>query len=163
MQPSRMRPMEAPTPRARQIVQQKRKFFVVAGLLFVIAAAVLLSAVASHSDTGFVIFPILVVVGIFLLLLPIGVGHYVEDHDLGRPQQRQELWLPVTQVFVGLVLVVLQVIQLTAFPRVDMATLRWVLLAVGAAMMLVGLAQLTGTRRRRKLHNRQSGRDEDAA
>lgn len=155
--------MEAPTPRARQIVQQKRQFFVLAGLLFVIAAAVLLSAVVSHSTASILIFPILVVVGVFLLLLPIGVGHYVEDYDLGRPQPRQELWLPIAQMFVGLALVVLQVVQLTASPRVDVATPCWVLLAVGAAIMLVGLAQLTGTYRRRKLHDRQSGQDEDAA
>jgi hypothetical protein len=79
-----MSPMEAPTPRARRLVQRKRQFFVVAGLLFATATAVLAWAVASGGTAGFVVFPLLVMLALFSALLPIGVGNYIEDYDQGR-------------------------------------------------------------------------------
>ena len=101
--------------------------------------------------------------GVFSLLLPIGVGRYVEDYDHGRRQLRQEFGPPIAQVIFGLVLVVLQVVQLASAPRLDVATLRWITLAAGAAMTLAGTAQLAVVYRRRKLQARHSGPNEDTA
>lgn len=59
-------------------------------------------------------------------------------------------------------IVVLQVVQLATASRVNVVTLSWIVLAVGATMMLVGFAELAVVYRRRKLQALHSGRDEDA-
>lgn len=133
--------MEAPTPRARRLVLRKRQFFVLAGLLVAVATAVLVWTVTSSGTTGYVVFPLLVALALFSLLLPVGLGNYIEDYDQGRQEPRQALWPPVVQLLSGLVLVALQVIQLSANPREDVA-IRWITLVAGAVLTLSGLAQL---------------------
>ena len=144
-----MSPMGAPTPRARRLVQRKRQFFVLGGLLFATATAVLVWAVASGGAAGFVVFPLLLMLAVFSLLLPVGVGNYIEDYDQGRAQPRQALWPPIVQLLSGIVLVALPVLQLSTNPREDVATLRWITLGAGAVLTLSGLAQLAIIHRRR--------------
>ena len=145
-----MRPMEAPTPRARHLAQQKRQFFILAGLLLAVAIAVLVWTVTSSGTTGYVVVPLLVALALFTVLLPVGVGKYIEDYDQGRPQPRQALWPPVVQLLSGLVLVALQVLQLSAMPREDVATIRWMTLVAGVVLIVSGLTQLAIIYRRRK-------------
>jgi hypothetical protein len=141
----------SPNPRAQRLVQRKRQFFALSGLLFAVAIAVLVWTVTSSGTAGYVVVPLLVALAIISLLLPVGVGNYIEDYEQGRPQPRQGLWSPVVQLLSGLVLVALQVLQLSASPREDVDTIRWITLVAGAVLTISGLAQLAVIYRR-KLH-----------
>lgn len=79
-----MAELEEPTARDRWVVARKRRFYLVAALLFVVGVAAVAWSVLSGNGVGVLIFVILLVPAVMLVLVAFMTERYVNDLDTGR-------------------------------------------------------------------------------
>ncbi|PFG39936.1 hypothetical protein ATJ97_2456 [Georgenia soli] len=148
-----MAELEEPTARDRWVVARKRRFYLVAALLFVVGVAAVAWSVLSGNGVGVLIFVILLVPAVMLVLVAFMTERYVNDLDTGREGAATRRTYTLS-LMSSLAMAVASVISLAGNGSGGRyAPIWWVILVVSGTLGTIAIVQLfvrrPGARRRR--------------
>ncbi|WP_345045576.1 hypothetical protein [Georgenia daeguensis] len=137
---------EEPTARARQVVARKRVFYVVAALLFIAGVVAAAWAVLSGNGAGIFISGILIVPSVFLVLLPLMTGRYINDFDSGRQRSARRRTSELSLIS-SLALIIASVISLVSSePGSRYTPVWWVVLIISGSLAIIAIVRLLRAR-----------------
>jgi 4-hydroxybenzoate polyprenyltransferase len=133
---------EEPTVRARQMVARKRVFYVVAALLFIAGVAAGAWGALSGNGVGILIFGFLMVPSVFLVLLPLGMGRYINDFDSGRQRSARRFTSEMILTASLLVIIASVISLVSSEPGSRYTPLWWVILLIGGFLAFIAIVRL---------------------
>ena len=133
---------EEPTARARQVVARKRVFYVVAAFLFIAGVVAATWAVLSGNGAGIFIFGFSMVPSVFLVLLPLGMGRYINDFDSGRQRSTRRLTSELILISSLLVIIASVISLVSSEPGSRYTPVWWAVLLIGGSLAIIAIGRL---------------------